>query len=495
MYDPEKFDFDNIDEINIDDINVDDIDIEEIDSFDFEDLDIDTNENHSFYNKDRQNTIHTYKETDYLEDEENEDTEEIDVSNVGYNKNLDELFNEYKSMDNPLQEVIQESLQHENEPQQEVNQELVNSSNNFQQETRTIRRAIGRRNEQDNIQQVKPNIRADYGTIPELEGESQQVDEKIAYNIETNIVTENINSIHKLESENIENNNQDYNIDFRNINKNQENIRSEEEKREKKPEDILSEKLNIKDEEEKNKKLDDKSSDKKEKRVKKKSKVKGLLVAAIIIIGIGAGVVFAIKSEIIDLSLIKDKVKLSFNDDKKSENKNNPSPKKVAYTKGKVKGNIYENSWSGMQLDIPEGFKETTDEFYNTFNTETTECGLYLMDEKGDSIVNIFSDLTDTDVGNANNDIDIVKNFLYNKCQILADSKGYNKFQKIKETTMTIAGKEHYVIYYNVVANGLNIVQSYYAYKIEDKVEIIIISCVGGKEEVNDKLVSLYKEK
>ena len=48
-------------------------DIEEIDSFDFEDLDIDTNENHSFYNKDRQNTIHTYKETDYLEDEEDED--------------------------------------------------------------------------------------------------------------------------------------------------------------------------------------------------------------------------------------------------------------------------------------------------------------------------------------------------------------------------------------------------------------------------------------
>ena len=38
MYDPEKFDFDNIDEINIDDINVDDIDIEEIDSFDFVDL-------------------------------------------------------------------------------------------------------------------------------------------------------------------------------------------------------------------------------------------------------------------------------------------------------------------------------------------------------------------------------------------------------------------------------------------------------------------------
>ena len=148
-----------------------------------------------------------------------------------------------------------------------------------------------------------------------------------------------------------------------------------------------------------------------------------------------------------------------------------------------------------MQLDIPEGFKETTDEFYNTFNTETTECGLYLMDEKGDSIVNIFSDLTDTDVGNANNDIDIVKNFLNNKCQLLADSKGYNKFQKIKETTMTIAGKEHYVIYYNVVENGINIVQSYYAYKIEDKVETIIISCVGGKEEVNDKLVSLYKEK
>ena len=66
MYDSEKFDFDDIDEINIDDI-------EEIDSFDFEDLDIDTNENHSFYNKDRQNTIHTYKETDYLEDEEDED--------------------------------------------------------------------------------------------------------------------------------------------------------------------------------------------------------------------------------------------------------------------------------------------------------------------------------------------------------------------------------------------------------------------------------------
>lgn len=107
-------------------------------------------------NKDRQNTIHIYKETDYLEDEENEDTEEIeeiDVSNVGHNKNLDELFNEYKSMDNPLQEVIQESLQHENEPQQE---------------TKTIRRAIGRRNEQDNIQQVKSNILADYGTIPEL---------------------------------------------------------------------------------------------------------------------------------------------------------------------------------------------------------------------------------------------------------------------------------------------------------------------------------------
>ena len=47
-------------------INVDDIDIDEIDSFAFEDLDIDTNENHSFYNKDRQNTIHTYKEMDYL---------------------------------------------------------------------------------------------------------------------------------------------------------------------------------------------------------------------------------------------------------------------------------------------------------------------------------------------------------------------------------------------------------------------------------------------
>ena len=60
---------------------------------------------------------------------------------------------------------------------------------------------------------------------------------------------------------------------------------------------------------------------------------------------------------------------------------------------------------------------------------------------------------------------------------------------------MIIAGKEHYVIHYNVIENGVNIVQSYYAYKIEDKVATIIISCVGGKEEVNDKLVSLYKEK
>lgn len=493
MYDPEKFDFDNIDEINIDDINVDDIDIEEIDSFDFEDMDIETNENHSFYNKDRQNTIHTYKEMDYLENEDNEDIEEIDVSNIGYNQNLDDLLNEYKSMDESQRDVSQEFIQLEKEPQQEAIQETVNYSNDFQQERKPIRRAIGRRNEQDNIQQAESNIKADYGTIPELESEMQQVDVTPAYNIET----ENINSIYKLESENIDtkNNNQDYNIDSRNINKAQENIRIEEEKREKKPEETLSEELKIKNEEDKNKKLDDKSFDKKEKKVKKKSKVKGLLVVAIIIIVIGAGAVFANKSEIIDLSFIKNNVNFSILNHKKSDGKNDSSSKAVAYTKGKVKGNTYENSWSGMQLDIPEGYKEATDEFYNTFNSETTECGLYFMNEKGDSIVNIFSDLIDTDVENANNDMDIVKKFLNNKCQLLAESNGYNKFKKIKETTMTIAGKEHYVIHYNVIANGVNIVQSYYAYKIEDKVETIIISCVGGKAEANDKLVSLYKEK
>ena len=247
MYDPEKFDFDNIDEINIDDINVDDIDIEEIDSFDFEDMDIETNENHSFYNKDRQNTIHTYKEMDYLENEENEDNEdieEIDVSNIGYNQNLDDLLNEYKSMDESQRDVSQEFIQLEKEPQQEAIQETVNSSNDFQKERKPIRRAIGRRNEQDNIQQAESNIKADYGTIPELESEMQQVDVTPAYNIET----ENINSIHKLESENIDtkNNIQDYNIDSRNINKAQENIRIEEEKREKKPEETLSEELKMK---------------------------------------------------------------------------------------------------------------------------------------------------------------------------------------------------------------------------------------------------------
>ena len=554
-----------------------------------------TDRSYSFYNKDRQNTIHTYKETDYLEDEE---IEEIDTSEIHYDESLYDLLKEYNRVDDskyndleytsvqlndefqqeehkavPLENEFRQeehkAVPLENEFRQEEHKvvplenefrqeehKAVPLDNEFQQqeklpqqeytERKLIRRAVGKSADrlntqpvdslfqdsnnlnQINISPVYDQELEDINSVHKLEPEeiipayNQGLEDiNSVHRLEPEKITpaydqglENINSVHKLEPENITpvQNNDD--IQF------ERKIKEKEYKQNidkvvdlKELDDVVNIKVDNKvnfddkDAEKKvekksvdkkvDKKAKKKSADKKEKKDRKKSKSKVVLVIVLIIVILGAASVFAINQGIINTSKIADsnlvKKIINIKDDKKDNN--SQKEEKVAYTKGKINGDIYENSWSGMQLTIPKGFWEVTEEFYNTYSTETTECGLYLMNARGDSIVNIFSDLVDTDKENTKNDKEIVKNYLEKKCQILSESNGFSKFVKSSDTTMNIAGKEHYVVHYDAEANGIKIAQSFYARKIDEKVETIIITYIGGKANDNDNIVRLFKEK
>ena len=502
---PDNMDFEDIDFENIEDIDFDsieDIDFENIEEFDyentettnknnyedvdFEEINVEESNSDDYYEKlkrsydinndEKEESEYNYTsdydfDEDYIQDNNSVNDNYDNINN--YENDNDEHNDSYEASN--YYNIDRKSTIHTYKESEDEELEDEKSEESFYSDMEVIDTSYMNEDlEEDDVKKsVSPYENSEYKTnlqdIIDMQNKAKQIDE---------------NDVIKEEKETKEDIQKDIVA---------EKDKVEEKKEEKKEEKNKKEKKSSKQKKDKNKKNIDKIDKTKK---KSKSKVKIVLVVLCVICIFGGGSLVLAKMNIINVPILNtvadksiNKIKaLTVGNNKKNKAKEGKQKEKkvIKYTKGKIDNNVYVNEWSGMKLSLPKGFHNMSEEFYQTYNTDTTECGLYLTDDKGDYIVNIFSDMVDTE-----ND---VKTFLYNKSAQLLESNGIYKYKVASENTAVIAGKEHYALHYIGNANGVTLGQSYYGCQIGDKISTIIITFVNGNAANNDKYANLFIE-
>ena len=161
---------------------------------------------------------------------------------------------------------------------------------------------------------------------------------------------------------------------------------------------------------------------------------------------------------------------------------------KAEYTKGKIVGNEYQNKWAKLKLDIPDGYKEADPEYYSFYNDKSIDCGLYVINEAGDYIVVLY-----TDISKLENKISYKKYVQ----QFVKDNLYANGFAETKKDTegeIETAGYKWNYIGYNCSVNDLPVAQNYYSCEIDGRIATIIVTGIKGNVKENENTMKLFKE-
>lgn len=497
MYDYNDDNFDDIEFDNIEDIDFDSIEDMDFDSFEFEENDIHTSNNGEQY----------VNKKEYYESTNSgfySDIEVIDTTHM--NENFDNLDNNENVKASPyeksqyitnLQDILDENkLTDVNNEANHIDminvtgQDFSNNKSNYKVQVEDLQ-GNNIESKQENItrREIKQDIRQEKVSQYEDETNSNLIQE-LEILQENNIEEHKIQEIELSQEKNNVIDNKRQEVDFLQDNDNLLNNKIEltqenktignNNELEEQQEFVIKEQIQLENE------FVDKKATKKLKKEKnkvqnKRPRFKVLAMSACAFILVGCAAFFAIKN--ISLDKQGSIIKSPFNTPARKDGSQD-SDEAVDYNKGEIKDNAYVNSWTKMKLDFPKEYHSVGEEYYMIYNSSNTECGLYLTDDKGNYIINLFSDIVDTDKD--------VKGFLKNKSVQVLETNCIYKYEVEKEEEINIAGKKHYVMHYKGDANGVKIEQSYYAYQIGDKVSTIIISIINSTPEKNNKFAELF---
>ena len=169
-------------------------------------------------------------------------------------------------------------------------------------------------------------------------------------------------------------------------------------------------------------------------------------------------------------------------EDEKEEN-NSEEDSNIEYTKGSFDGKEYVNEWANIRLEVPKGYTEGSDENYASFESITTDCGLYLVSENSEMYSISYETVKYAAIHSKEDYID-------NFDKMLSATPQGASYEKVdSEPYVTIATKEYSVIHYKIY--GVTY-QSIYVRQIGDYMMSIIV--IGESPEYNNSLVGSIKE-
>ena len=493
MYNYNDDNFDDIEFDNIEDIDFDSIEDMDFDSFEFEENDIHTsNSGEQYVNKEEYyesanssfySDIEVIDTTHMNENFDNSENGNVKVSpyeKSQYKTNLQDILDENKINDeNKLNDVnklngIYNEVNNKTNNKDIINiteKDFSNNKSNYKVQVEELQENFIE-GKQENIirREIKQDIQEQKGNEIKQDIRQEmisQTDDETTSDLIHDLQIFEVNEIEEQKIQEIE------------LSQEKNNITSNHY-------ELEEQKFDIKEQTQPENEFVDKKVEKSLKKEKnkvqnKRPRFKVLAMSACICILVGCATIFAIKNVPLDKqdNKLKSPLKTSTRKDGSQD-----SDEAVAYNKGEIKDNVYVNSWTNMKLDFPKEYHSVEEEFYMIYNSSGTECGLYLTDDKGNYIINLFSDMVDED-----ND---VKGFLKNKSIQVLETNCIYKHEMEKEETINIAGKEHYVMHYKGDANGVKIEQSYYACQIGNKVSTIIISIINSTPEKNNKFAELF---
>ena len=152
------------------------------------------------------------------------------------------------------------------------------------------------------------------------------------------------------------------------------------------------------------------------------------------------------------------------------------------YTKGQLVKSEYINSWLGVKLLIPSGYRSVGQTKYFTLNNEYMECGLSIEDEKKNGYLILFGGEIED----------------YDEKRFLSDIKASmlqfgGEYTQIGRGNANIAGHKGYVIHYQVVEDGNNYTESYYAFQKDKRIVCIIIMNAREKIKYSEEMFKKFE--
>lgn len=155
--------------------------------------------------------------------------------------------------------------------------------------------------------------------------------------------------------------------------------------------------------------------------------------------------------------------------------------------KGEIVNGVYTNVWLGTKLIIPQGYSNAPDSTYRDEESDIVNCGLYLIDSRGNSIIADFLDLSD------GYETYTVKKYLNELSKELESNKEC-EYTKVASDSINIAGKKFETVHFRVNDSGISYTQSFYAYKKEKVLVLILVTNSTSKIEYCNSLARLFKE-
>ena len=157
------------------------------------------------------------------------------------------------------------------------------------------------------------------------------------------------------------------------------------------------------------------------------------------------------------------------------------------YSKGVVKNNVYRNDWLNIMLELPDGYRNADEDFYQRIEEEGgDDCGMYFVsDQSRATVVLSFADLS----GHANVTEDV---FLSTASELISEQMAnYGTVSTVGDVgNCTVASKSFRVLHLDCVVNEVEYTQSLLAYRIGEKMCYIIIT--GDSVEANLDMASRF---
>ncbi len=153
----------------------------------------------------------------------------------------------------------------------------------------------------------------------------------------------------------------------------------------------------------------------------------------------------------------------------------------IEYTKGTFDGTVYVNEWADIKFELPEGFTNADSEYYTENESETTDCGLFIISENSyGSLIIGFERLPAFPSIDEEEYLDIVTEQLVASTDVLYEIAS-------PVTVKNIAGQDYYTQDCAVQNGDINLTQTYYMRKIGNTMMFIIATDFYGEQ--NDQLV------
>ena len=209
------------------------------------------------------------------------------------------------------------------------------------------------------------------------------------------------------------------------------------------------------------------------------------IIAFVAVLAVGAVILFCTGA----FDSVIDKVKGAFDGNKTemvdSSDNNKPALTGSSGTEfgtGELVDNVYTNKWSNVKITLPEGYTNKDEQAYKQYTTEFMSCGLYVENQEGESIVNLYVDLK-------NDDGTFTEEAYLEENKANYTDYGMEITNSTSNEKVSISGKEYTCMHLTAKSGTVTLTQSIYVRKDGDKACVFMVTSKGENADKNKGII------